>query len=248
MGNVFTARGTDARVSLSNGATAVLGDLLALAGSATAVTPWQQRLTLHFCDAERHSRGTGGFDLHDVPWTRHHRAEEDFFLEVLDRAAGGHGWDRLHYDPSAVRAPLRDLRSLLAGCAPRAVTGSWMGDWTTPPPAHEVDRCVRHRVFAGQHGCRLCDPSCQPVDAPSVWELVSERATADRRNLHRRVVQVPDAALPALRQWFDLDGGTGGRAPREWRPVGPDVRGHVQAVLGVPLDPGLHHHLRAVVA
>lgn len=128
MGNLVTARGTDGRVSLSNGATAVLCDLVALAGSAASVTPWEQRLTLHFCDAERLGRGTSGFDLHDLPWTRDHRAEQDFFLRTLDRAAAGYGRDRLHYDPSAVRAPLLDLRSLLAGCMPRSVTGSWMGD------------------------------------------------------------------------------------------------------------------------
>lgn len=248
MGNVFTARGVDARVSMSNGTTAVFCDVLALAGSATAGTPWQKRLILHFCDSERHGSGVSGIDLLDLPWTRHHRAEQDFFLHVLDRAAARHGWERLHYDPPLVRDVLLDFRRMLESSAPRAVTGSWTGDWTSPPRAHEVDRCVRHLVFPGRYGCRLCDVACQPVDAPRVWELVSERTGADGRVADRRVVQVPDAALPALRRWFDLDPGDDGTAPRTLRGVGPGERGRVEAVLGTVLDPGLEHRLRPAVA
>lgn len=45
----------------------VFFDVLALAGSALAVSPWQQQLTLYFCDSERHSYGFSGFDLADIP-------------------------------------------------------------------------------------------------------------------------------------------------------------------------------------
>lgn len=42
---------------MSNAGTDVFCDVLALAGSAPARTPWQQNLILHFCDTERHGHG-----------------------------------------------------------------------------------------------------------------------------------------------------------------------------------------------
>lgn len=159
MGNMFTAQNLGLDVSMSNGSTRVFFDVMALSGSATAVTPWQQCLAVHFCDSERHCSGCSGFDLAEVPWTGDHPAEKECFLQLLDRAIHRHGWDRLHYDPPLVRDQLLDFRLMLAAFTPRETTGSWMGDWTRPPQVHEVDRCVRHQVFQGEFGCRLCDVS-----------------------------------------------------------------------------------------
>jgi hypothetical protein len=156
---MFTAQNLGLDVSMSNGSTRVFFDVMALSGSATAVTPWQQCLAVHFCDSERHCSGCSGFDLAEVPWTGDHPAEKECFLQLLDRAIHRHGWDRLHYDPPLVRDQLLDFRLMLAAFTPRETTGSWMGDWTRPPQVHEVDRCVRHQVFQGEFGCRLCDVS-----------------------------------------------------------------------------------------
>ena len=64
MGNTFTA-GNDGHVSLSNGATRVFFDVLALVGSSVAVTRWQQEFVLHVLDRalDRH----GWERLHYAP-------------------------------------------------------------------------------------------------------------------------------------------------------------------------------------
>lgn len=155
MGNCFTAKGVDDCVRMSNGATSVFCDVMALAGSPVAATPWQQRLILHFCDSERVGLGTSGFDLAELPWTRGWSAEKDFFLRVIDLAAARYGWDELHYEPH-VDEPLSAYRKMLVAFTPSPAAKS-MGDWTEPPEAYEVDLCARHAVFRGEYGCRLCD-------------------------------------------------------------------------------------------
>jgi hypothetical protein len=152
---------------MANGTTSVFCDVLALAGSPVAATPWQQRLILHFCDSERVSTGTSGFDLAELPWTRELSLEKDFFLRVIDLAAARYGWDRLHYDPDAVGDHLRAYRGMLVAFTPSPAVGSPMGDWTAPPPTYEVELCARHGVFPGEYGCRLCDVTVQPVSLTS---------------------------------------------------------------------------------
>ncbi|MET8429345.1 hypothetical protein [Nocardia sp. NPDC004860] len=60
MGNTFSAWASGTDVYMTNGGTHVFCDVLALAGSAPARTPWQQNLILHFCDTERYAHGFGG--------------------------------------------------------------------------------------------------------------------------------------------------------------------------------------------
>lgn len=220
---------------MANGATSVFCDLLALAGSSTAITPWQQWLILHFCDSERVSTGISGFDLAELPWTREWPAAKDFFLGVVDLAAARYGWDRLHYDPHAVDEHLRAYRRMLLAFTPSAAAGSAIGDWTVPPQPYEVDLCTRHTVFRGEYGCRLCDVSVQPVDAPTVCELVSTRDVQGRL-VHREVRQIPETVRALLDS-----GSTDVR-------VDDHLRDRVETLLGVPLDPLLDHVLRIAVA
>lgn len=224
---------------MANGTTAVFCDVLALAGSPVAATAWQRQLILHFCDADRVGAGVSGFDLADLPWTRRWPAEQGFFLRVIDRAAARSGWDRLHYDPAAVGEYLLAYREMLVAFAPGATGESPIGDWTEHPRAYEVDLCPRHETFRGYHGCRLCDVSLQPEDAPTVWELVSSRRTAGHL-VHREVRQLPDRAASGA----DRAAGKGSAG----LPVGSDLRSRVETALGVPLDPRWDHVLRIAVS
>jgi len=241
-------------VDMSNAATDVFFDVLALAGSAVAATSWQRHLTLCFCDGERVSRGASGFDLADVPWTGDRAVEKDFFLRMVDLAAARHGWDRLHYDPPHVRAHLLAYRRMLLAFTPQPVAGSWMGDWTAPPKPHEIDLCGRHGVFRGEYECRLCDAASQPIDAPKVWELISCRKAGDWL-AHREVRQIPDEALPRLRPLFDVDTLSPAGWDREdlakmtaWWNVEPSLLGKVESILDTTLDPGMDHYLRIAIA
>ena len=85
---------------MNNGSTDVFCDVIALAGSPIARTAWQQNLVIHFCDTSRASRGFAGFNLEEMPWTPDHRAEQNFFLDILDRATARTAWQNLNYTPS----------------------------------------------------------------------------------------------------------------------------------------------------
>ncbi|MFF2082765.1 hypothetical protein ACFVVM_03280 [Nocardia sp. NPDC058176] len=151
---------------MTNGATDVFCDVIALAGSAVASTVWQQNLVLHFCDLARYARGTAGFDLAELPWTQNHRQEQQFFIELLDRAIRRTDWHKLHYTPAIDDHLDAFLRMLTTFRADRTADSSF-GDWTIAPNPSHLDRCTRHGIFQGEFECRLCDPSTQPCDAPA---------------------------------------------------------------------------------
>ncbi|MFD3506166.1 hypothetical protein [Nocardia sp. NPDC058666] len=162
MGNRFGARTLGVEVNMNNGSTDVFCDVIALAGSPLARTTWQQNLVLHFCDTSRASRGFAGFDLDDLPWTADHRAEQDFFLDLLDRATARTAWHHLTYTP-AIDHHLAAFTHLLTAFRPTPTPPSPLGDWTTPPNPSSLELCTHHPVFHGYYRCRLCDTSIQPA-------------------------------------------------------------------------------------
>ena len=161
MGNVFTARGSTgpADLDLSNGGTDVFFDVLTLAGCPLAATPWELHLVLHFGDAHRWGRGNAGFDLAELPWTEDWPAEKAFLDRVIDLALTRHGWDQLGYDPPYAIGYLTRFREMVAGYTPVPAAAPEWGDWRVPPAAALITRCEIHDLFAGDYGCRLCEPS-----------------------------------------------------------------------------------------
>jgi hypothetical protein len=166
VGNRFTADGSSAdrtELWLTNGGTDVFFDVLTLAGCSLAETPWEQHLVLYFADGHRVGFGIAGFDLGELPWTENWQAERQFFLRMIDTAAGRHGWDRLSYDPPYVTGWLGVYREMLAGFVPVPAAAADRPDWLAAPAAELLARCRLHDLYAGEFGCRLCDPSLQPI-------------------------------------------------------------------------------------
>jgi hypothetical protein len=96
---------------LANSATHVFFDVLTLAGSALAESPWEQNLVLYFADGGLlYGRGMCGFDLEQLPWTQGCATEKLFFLRTIDLALSGHGWKRLSYEPPYVAEDLSAYR------------------------------------------------------------------------------------------------------------------------------------------
>lgn len=241
MGDVFRARAVGLNVSLSNGGIDVLGDVMALAGSAVARTVWQQNLVLHFCDLERYGRGFDGFNLDDLPWTQDWRQEQDFFTEVVARATRRTGWDRLHYSPSFDYA-LDAFTRMLTTFRATPTTDTYLGDWTLAPRAYRLDLCIRHGIFQGECQCRLCDTSIQPIDAPTVWELASVR-TSDGEVIGRAVQQIPDEQAARIR---DVAGVS--ESDRAQTKIGPSELDQISTIVGRPLDPTASHWLYKAIA
>jgi hypothetical protein len=153
--NRFTASG-HGELRMSNGSTDVFFDVLTLAGSGLATTAWEQNLVLYFADGHRIGMGTSGFDLAELPWTASWPAQKQFFLHLIDTAAGRHGWDRLAYDPPFAAAQLAAYRDMLAAFAPAPPAAPGQPDWDQPPPAGHLTRCPAHDLYRGELGCRLC--------------------------------------------------------------------------------------------
>ncbi|BCB76731.1 hypothetical protein GCM10022251_50030 [Phytohabitans flavus] len=167
MGNTFTANaasGGPGDLRLSNGGTDVFFDVLTLAGCHVAETPWQQNLVLLFADGHRYDRGFSGFDLGDIPWTADWPAERAFLLRVIDTALTRHGWHRLRYDPPYAAEYLARYRELVTAFMPAPAVAPKLGDWRLAPAPALLTRCPEHDLYQGEAGCRLCDPSLQPVD------------------------------------------------------------------------------------
>ncbi|MEU6744742.1 hypothetical protein ABZ914_00785 [Spirillospora sp. NPDC046719] len=153
---------------MTNSATDVFFDVLTLAGSALAVSPWEQNLVLYFADGHRHGRGFSGFDLEELPWTDNCTEEKEFFLRLIDTALSGHGWDRLPYEPPHVKKDLAAFKAMLASYIPQPADSAYLAeptvgvvrqaDWRVTPTPEQVSPCPKHGIFSGELGCRLCPP------------------------------------------------------------------------------------------
>ena len=90
-------------LNLNNSATDVFLDVLMLAASDLAHTPWELRFTswLALHAQELTGRGFAGFELDEADWGKasEHQARQIFVLRVIDSARGGHRWDELGYEP-----------------------------------------------------------------------------------------------------------------------------------------------------
>ncbi|WP_433579068.1 hypothetical protein [Nocardia brasiliensis] len=230
---------------MSNGATDVFCDVIALAGSSVARTVWQQHLVLHFCDLARYARGFAGFDLAELPWTQNHQAERDFFIVLLDRANRRTGWEKLHYTPS-VDNSLGAFMQMLTTFHTGPTIDSGFGDWTLAPKPYLLDMCIRHEIFQGEFGCRLCEIAIQPSDAPLVWELTSTYTadgTINGETVNREIRQIPDVLVSRILAVVD--------GP-ESRAVGVRIKPPhlepVSAIIGERLDPYARHWLSKAVA
>ncbi|MEU0538548.1 hypothetical protein ABZ319_01670 [Nocardia sp. NPDC005978] len=245
MGNHFSADSVGLDVYMTNGGTDVFCDVIALAGSSIASTAWQRNLVLHFCDLVRYGRGTGGFDLAEVPWTHEHRSEQDFFIEMLDRANHRTGWQKLHYTP-AIDHILGAFTRMLTTFDPGAATDSGFGDWTVAPRPYLVDLCDRHTIFPGSIGCRLCDTFLQPTDAPLVWELIStynDGGSPVGEVVDRRIQQINDDLISRV---LPITGDPGPRAVGI--EIQPALLEQVSAIIGQRIDPRARHWLGRAVA
>jgi hypothetical protein len=161
-----------APLDLSNGLTSALVDVLSLAASDLAATPWELRLAYWIVQHDQIRTGLGsvGFDVSELGWTTAgFEAEQRFVLGLIDAAFARQGWDRLPFVPDEDRlfAALRRLRELVAQLSPDIVGVASSRAWL--PEELPDERCPRHAVFLHELGCVLCnevplsdDPSTAP--------------------------------------------------------------------------------------
>ena len=164
MGNLITSKRVpgSAPVDMSNGLTSVFFDVLALAGSALAETPWEERLVYWLVGHDQSFLGLGcvGFDVADMGWTAEGLdAQKAFVFKVVDAAQARRGWEHLRYKPrpESIAEALEGFRRLVAEF-PAQAAGRPVYDQWLPDEAPRFGRCERHGVFLHEHfDCIICN-------------------------------------------------------------------------------------------
>ncbi|WP_146154027.1 hypothetical protein [Nocardia brasiliensis] len=120
------------------------------------------------------------------------------------------------------------------------------GDWTIAPKPYLLDRCIRHKTFQGEFGCRLCEIAIQPADAPLVWEVTSTYTTDGTINgetVDREIWQIPDELVPRV-----LAVAGDPEPPAVGVRIKPSDLEPVSVIIGRRLDPHARHRLSKAVA
>jgi hypothetical protein len=153
---------------MSNGTTAVFFDIVALAGSELARTPWQRKLVYWLIrhDQSRIGSGCAGFDVGDFGFTPDDfDAQKRFALDLVDAAANKHGWERLPFEPDCdyVTYALSQFRSLVERLRVEHVAPATPDHWCSDE-LPSLGLCEVHRVFLHEAGCIVCNDA--PLGTP----------------------------------------------------------------------------------
>ncbi|NQX71703.1 hypothetical protein HQN90_37075 [Paenibacillus alba] len=156
-------------LSMSNTATSVLLEVLALSGSDLAVTDREKEFIVWLNQRDQSVVGIGtvGFSISEMPWTKRDFYEEKIFLlSVIDGAINKHRWEDLNYIPNEdiVVRNLNHLRLLITNFKEELVDESHYLYWSTTDELDEeptisigFPQCVKHKVILSCHGCLFCN-------------------------------------------------------------------------------------------
>lgn len=154
---------------MSNGLTSVLLEVLALAGSDLAVSPWEKRLVYWLVchDQDRSGLGCVGFDVVEMGFSEEGFYDQKaFVLSLVDAALRRHGWGRLSYTPreDTTFDALRQLAHLVDEL-PSSALAPPLPDDTWVPSELPGAKCELHEVYLHEAGCIVCNGA--PTDTPS---------------------------------------------------------------------------------
>jgi len=168
MSNIFSVRQSDPpeeKISVSDAGTDALIAVLALAGSALAVSDCQKRLIVWLSEHDRRL-GTGylGFAIADMPWEPETFPQDRaFMVRVVDAASERRGWETLAFPPDEMQLrPIlgwfrkRFVRLKLEDISPDA-RADWLDDMDEDDPTRcGFPRCERHGALLTYLGCQVC--------------------------------------------------------------------------------------------
>lgn len=156
-------------LSMSNTATSVLLEVLALSGTDLAVTDREKEFIVWLNQRDQSVVGIGtvGFSISEMPWTKRDFNEvKKFLLSVIDGAINKQRWEDLNYTPNEdiVVRNLNHLRLLITNFKEEFVDESHYIYWSTPEELDEeptipigFPQCSKHKVILSCHGCLFCN-------------------------------------------------------------------------------------------
>jgi hypothetical protein len=144
-------------LKLSNGATSVFLDVLALPACELAETAFERGFALLLCDS-RIGLGNDGFDLDELPWPAvGWEAERDYLVRVVRLARERFRWELLGYEPTYVEVYLAEYERMVLEYRPPPQPVELPRLWDLEPVEAAFGRCPKHGLYFGDYtDCRLC--------------------------------------------------------------------------------------------
>ena len=164
MGNKITyTKDTQIWVSMSNAATEVLADVLALAAANLARSDREIYLATWLSaalDQDMPGRGGAGFDLQqDFPWNLTTFEQDRMFLFLLINGARSKtGWSKLSYTPDEERLSfnLDAFENLVKRLDRSSINSAVEPCWVNSIVSLHPRRCPQHECFMHDEGCVMC--------------------------------------------------------------------------------------------
>lgn len=157
----------DDSLSISNGLTDVLIDVLLLSGSNLAITESEKRMMVFLAEKQQIVVGLGtvGFEIVQMPWERKtFEADKKFMLETIKGARQKIGWEKLDYTPSIeyITYALDGFESLIKRMRIEDVNEEELKEWMSEAEANDpihmgYPKCEKHDIILSIFGCKLCN-------------------------------------------------------------------------------------------
>ncbi len=153
-------------ISITNGGTDVLINVLTLACAARAKTESEKRLAVWIAEHDQTiGRGIVGFDLDAMPWDPEtFESDRRFMVDVIDTASLKTGWELLCYSPNEdyvtvwLRWFKRGFLRLKASDIRPAILPEWLEGQEEDDPAQcGFPRCEKHGIYLTYLGCQVCN-------------------------------------------------------------------------------------------
>lgn len=173
MGNTISMpknqRGIVDSISMSNGLTSVLIEVLVISGSIIAESNRERELIIWLAQRDQSVVGIGtvGFDIDEMPWTLDHFiSEKEFLVRTITAATRGMGWDRLSYKPRKdwVIDKLDHFKTMIDAFNRQFISMNHYFEWSkideddeNPTIPYGYPKCEKHLVYLSCHGCILCN-------------------------------------------------------------------------------------------
>ena len=150
------------QLSMNNGLTAVVVEVLALALSAHAASDQQKRIAAWIASHDQDIVGSGcaGFRICDLPWVPSTFAsDKQFVLAAIHDAAARRDWHKLGYSPREdwVLESLQTLQLLVGHFMEKHILPAALWRWQCGAEPANLTSCATHGVYLHDAGCVLCN-------------------------------------------------------------------------------------------
>ncbi len=160
----------DEWLGMSNEGTSVFIAILVLSGSRIANSEREKELVVWLAEHDQAvvGRGTVGFDISEMPWTKDHFIQEkEFILKVIDGALSKLGWNVLNYEPNeeVIHHYLNKFKALILDFDEKYIDESSYTEWIELIDdemcgiPNGFPKCPIHDTYLHFGGCVVCHDS-----------------------------------------------------------------------------------------